>query len=176
MERLSTSRLDLVPISLDFCTQQYVSWLNDPEVYRYLETRGNYTLVELKEYLSSVIQGNVLMWAIVTKDSKRHIGNIKIDPINKLHGLAEYGILMGEKEEWGKGYAKEASQSVIDYCFGENLNLRKITLGVVKDNEVAVKLYENLGFRKEGLYEKHVVYDGKSYDIVRMAIFNPSVN
>lgn len=175
MISLQTERLSIIPISSSHCSQQYVSWLNDPEVYKYLETRGNYALHELREYLAKIIEENVLMWAIHVKESNTHIGNIKIDPINKVHGLGEYGILMGEKTEWGKGYAREASEAVLSYCFGE-LNLRKITLGVVRDNLGALKLYEKLGFVQEGLYKKHVVYDGSFYDIIRMAIFNPSFN
>ena len=36
------------------------------------------------------------------KENCKHIGNIKIDPINKKHGTGEYGIMMGDKDEWGK--------------------------------------------------------------------------
>ena len=78
---------------------------------------------------------------------------------------------MGDKNNWGKGYAKEASRSVISYCF-DILNLRKITLGVIKDNVAAVKLYESLGFEVEGVYRMHGKYDEKYCDAIRMALFN----
>jgi len=48
---LNTERLTLKALSLEHLSQDYVSWLNDPEVYRFLETGGNYTFEMLSEYL-----------------------------------------------------------------------------------------------------------------------------
>ena len=79
---------------------------------------------------------------------------------------------MGDKSEWGKGYAKEASKKIIEFFFGEEKPLRKINLGVVKSNTSAVKLYESLGFEIEGVFKQHVNYDGIYHDILRMALFN----
>jgi ribosomal-protein-alanine N-acetyltransferase len=174
MEVLETNRLILEPLSLSHCTDKYLDWLNDSEVYKYLETRGNQTRETLKDFIEKQIGGETAIWAISIKENASHIGNIKVDPINWKHGFGEYGILMGDKEQWGKGYAKEASQAVIDYFF-ETKQLRKINLGVVKDNKPAVKLYENMGFKTEGLYINHVVYDGVYHDILRMALFNPDI-
>jgi [ribosomal protein S5]-alanine N-acetyltransferase len=171
---LESARLIFRPVSLAHLTQDYVDWLNDSEVNRYLETGGNYSLSELKEFLSDVEKKDIFFWAIHLKINNSHIGNIKIDPINKRHGLGEYGILLGRKSEWGKGYAKEASQRIIQYCF-TSIGLRKITLGVVADNLHAVKLYEKLDFIKEGIYKNHGLYQGKYCDIIRMAIFNPNL-
>lgn len=172
---LESDRLVYKPLSLDYLNQQYVDWMNDPEVNRYLETGGGYTLEMLKEYLSTVDKAEILFWAIHLKDTGKHIGNIKIDPVNLRHGCAEYGIMMGERKEWGKGYAREATERIIEYCFND-LNLRKITLGVVEDNAGAYSLYKKLGFQTEGVYEKHGLYHGKYCNIIRMAMFNPSFN
>jgi RimJ/RimL family protein N-acetyltransferase len=73
----------------------------------------------------------------------------------------------------GKGFAKEATQKIIDFCFNE-LEIRKLTLGVVADNFAAVKLYKKLNFKTEGIYKKHGLYQGKYCDIIRMALFNPN--
>ncbi len=91
--------------------------------------------------------------------------------MNLKHGLCEYGIMMGEKSEWGKGYASEASKLVINYCFNK-LDIRKITLGVVEENLPAVNLYYRLGFILEGTYKHHVKYDGRYLNTLRMALFN----
>jgi ribosomal-protein-alanine N-acetyltransferase len=168
---LETERLKLEPISTKFCSTKYVNWLNDPEIYQYLDNGGSYTYNLLFDYLTKYTEQPVFFWAIITKKENKHIGNIKIDPINKNNQTGEYGILIGDKKTWGQGYAKEASKSVIDYCF-KILELRKITLGVIKDNIAAVKLYQNLGFETEGIYKMHGIYNGKFCDALRMARFN----
>lgn len=174
MIKLETERLRLYPLNMDFCTQNYVDWLNDPEIYKYLETRGEQTIESVKEFILKQIELKNYIWAITIKETNKHIGNIKIDSINLSHGYAEYGILMGDKNEWGKSYAKEASKRVIDYFFYENFKLRKINLGVVSENISAVNLYKKLGFIQEGYFKNHLKYDSLYYDLIRMSIFNPN--
>lgn len=169
---LDSARLKYVPLSLAHLSQDYVDWLNNPDVNRFLETGGNYSIHMLRKFLQDVEKKDILFWAIHMKTNGLHIGNIKIDPINERHGIGEYGILMGRVTEWGKGYGKEASQCVINFCFNV-IKLRKITLGVVLDNIAAVKLYRGIGFNVEGHYKKHGLYDGKYCDVLRMASFNP---
>lgn len=173
MKILETERLILEPIGRDHCTETYLNWLNDPEVYRWLETRGSQTMSMLQEYIQQQIENKTYMWAIKIKNLNKHIGNIKVDPINIKHSLGEFGILMGDKTEWGKGYAREASLEIMNYFFTKEEPLRKITLGVVEQNKAAVKLYNNLGFEVEGKYKDHVCYGDKYYSIIRMAKFNP---
>ena len=172
---LETERLKLIPLnSAMHLSENYVSWMNDTEVIKYLESGGNYTLELLKEFLSKVDSNPILFWAIHIKEINKHIGNIKIDPINSKHLFGEYGIMMGDKNEWGKGYAKEASLAVIEYCFSPKISLRKLNLGVYKKNTNAVLLYQKIGFEIEGCFKKHVVTNGGFDDILRMAIFNPN--
>lgn len=172
---LESSRLFLKPLSLEHLSAKYVGWLNDPEVYRYLETGGDYDLEKLGKFLSDIEKKTILFWAIHLKKDLKHIGNIKIDPIHLRHNIGEYGILMGDRKEWGKGYAREASQRVIDFCFKEKIpKLRKMTLGVVADNEIAIRLYRKLGFKTEGHYKYHAFHDDKYCDTLRMALFNPA--
>ena len=94
-------------------------------------------------------------------------------PIDYKNGFCEYGILMGDKTQWGKGFAKEASIGVINFCF-EKLKLRKVNLGVLIENKRAIKLYNSLGFIREGLFKKHKVFEDGFCDEMRMAIFNNS--
>ena len=173
---LESERLILKPLDRSFISQNYVDWMNDDEVNKYLESGGDYTLEKLSSFLNQVQSNPILFWAIVIKESEKHIGNIKIDPISHRNKVGEYGIMIGDKEEWGKGYAKEATQVVIDFCFSDKLDLRKITLGVVSENTGALQLYKKRGFIQEGLLKHHAIHDGKWCDAVRMAIFNPSIN
>jgi RimJ/RimL family protein N-acetyltransferase len=135
----------------------------------YLETRGNYTLDLLKSYVENQYNKEIYFWAIHLKSSKKHIGNIKIDPINIETNSGEYGILMGDKSNWGKGYAKETSNTIINYCFGE-LKLSKITLGVIEDNINAVMLYKKIGFTIDEVKNNIGTYDNKTSNALRMSL------
>lgn len=172
---LESERLLYVPMNLKFANEVYLSWLNDEEVNKYLEVPKKNELPDLVEYVKRSMDDNVFFWAILKKDDHKHIGNIKIDPINYKHGYGEYGILMGDKTEWRKGYAIEASLAIIDFCF-KTLGLRKINLGVVDKNEPAVDLYKKLNFITEGVYKKHWKFGNDYFDVLRMAIFNKNIN
>ncbi len=169
--RIESQRLLFEPLSLRHLSEDYVDWLNNKEVNRYLESGGDYTLEKLKTFLKEQQNKDILFWAIFIKSSNKHIGNIKIDPINHKNNSGEYGIMMGDSSEWGKGYAKEASLRIIDYCFNE-LKLSKITLGVIDANRVALKLYKKIGFIEESIKKDYGIYDGRLCSSIRMVKHN----
>lgn len=166
---IESERLTYKRVSSEHISEDYVSWINDSEVNRYLETRGNYTLDLLKSYIEQQYNKATFFWAIHLKDSNKHIGNIKIDPINFETKSGEYGILIGDKSNWGKGYAGEATIRIINYCFGE-LGLKKITLGVIEDNVSAVNLYKKLGFKIDEVIQGTKVYNNKISNSLRMSV------
>ncbi len=166
---LESKRLVFKRLSKEHISTTYVNWLNDLEVYKYLETGGNYTLGMLKSYIEEQYAKEIYFWAIHLKDSNKHIGNIKIDPINLEANSGEYGILMGDRSNWGKGYAKEASLRVIEYCFNE-LKLNKITLGVIEDNSNAVFLYKKIGFKIDTRNKGTKSYNNKISNALRMSL------
>ena len=143
---LETERLILKPLNRHFISQDYINWMNDEKVNRHLESGGDYTLEKLTSYLKEVEDKPKYFWAINLKETDQHLGNIKIDPIDLNLLWGEYGIMIGDRNAWGKGIAKEASKSVIDFCFN-TLNLSQINLGVKKNNLKAISLYEKLGFK-----------------------------
>ncbi len=168
-EIISTERTSLVPLGPANVTGKYLSWLNDPETIEYLEIYEYYTTEKLLEYLNNVEKNNILLWGIFLKNKNLHIGNIKIDPINANNLSAEYGILIGDKNARGNGYAEEASKAVIDYC-AKKLQLRKLNLGVIETHAAAVKVYKKLGFKKEGIYKDAGFYKGSLDNIIRMGL------
>ena len=168
---LSTQRLSLIPLGLEFLSENYLSWMRDEHIVKFMESGGkNYTFEMLKKYLENIEREKIFSWAIVN-ENKSHIGNIKIDPINKKNLYGECGIMIGDKSQWGKGYAKEASEEIIKFCF-TTLLLRKINLGVIANNHKAIKLYDSLGFIEEGRFKNHVLFNDKYTDMVRMALFS----
>ena len=81
----------------------------------------------------------------------------------------EYGIMIGDKTAWGKGYAKEASQTIITHCF-EVQKLSQITLGLIQDNTKALELYKKLGFEIEKTLLNQVSSSNSSRNVIRMVL------
>jgi len=150
-------------------SSNYSSWLNDHEVNKYLATR-KITINELRKYIKEKnASGSCLLLGIFCKEE--HIGNIKLEAIDHKKGTAEMGILIGNKNYWGKGIGKEATKLVLDYAFGE-LNLNEICLGVVSGNKAAIKLYEDVGFETRKINKKARNHDGVVFDEIIMTIRN----
>lgn len=168
---IKTKRLILKPLDLSHLSNNYLTWLNDPLVQEYITNSRNYTFKKLKNFLKDVEKKDIYFWAVHLITGNKHIGNIKIDPINTEHGLGQYGIMMGDKSEWNKGYAKESSIAVINYCFN-TLKLRKITLEVIVNNVPAYQLYKKLGFVEEGLRKNQEFHNNSYCDSCIMALFN----
>ena len=132
---------------------------------------SGYDLSNLKSYVKNKIYNeNIHFYAIVLKPNNQHIGNIKLDFHDSISNVSELGILIGNKNFWGKGIAKDACNLVLDYGFNV-LKLRKIFLAVFENNVAAIKLYKSIGFKMEGKLKKHVSINGSYYDKYFMGIF-----
>ena len=167
---LETERLILKPLNKSFLSNDYVDWMNDPNVIKYLSSGGDYTLQKLSEFLEGVEENPKYFWAITLKESSSHIGNIKIDSINYKKQCGVYGIMIGDKNYWGMGIAREASLIVIDFCFNK-LNLKSISLVFNKANVTALKLYEKIGFIQEVNSNENKNQKQEFDNNIRMKIF-----
>lgn len=136
-------------------TEEYVGWLNDPEINQFLELRfEKQTLESVKDYVDKLSKDpSNLMFGIFLKENDKHIGNIKIGSINNLHKFAEIGFLIGDREMWGKGYASEAIKLASDYGF-QKLKLHKIYAGCYSNNMGSAKALQKAGFEIEGVRKK----------------------
>ena len=149
----------------------YFQWLNDPEVTQYMMT-GLFpnTMERMEHFLKEVgnFQQNVFL-AVIDKATDKHIGNVKIGSIDWIHHRAEYGIMIGDKNFWGKGYCTEATRLMVQYAF-EKLNLHRLELVVVADHAPSVASYERVGFKIEGRAREQFHSNGKYLDRLYMAI------
>lgn len=169
-------RIYLRKVSPDDVNEAYCRWMNDPATNRFLESRFYpHSMETLREYIVNK-QGDNLnaFFAIVLNDGDRHVGNIKLGPIDSNHRLADIGILIGEKDCWGKGYALEAISLIVDYAFN-TLNLHKMTAGCYAPNKGAIRAFEKAGFVQEGLRKAHCFFEGEYVDDVLLGLVRPKV-
>lgn len=151
--------------------EAYVTWLNDPEVVRFTETRHvKHTFESVRAYVGSCLAGNQEhLLGIYELDQGRHIGNIKIGPVNPYHLCAGIGLMIGEKTCWGKGYATEAIGLAASYAFGA-LSLHKLLAGVIAGNEASLRAFQKNGFVVEGTRRKQNCCEGIWCDEIMLGL------
>lgn len=169
---LPGDKIYLRGITLADANDNYCNWLNDKEVTKGLASGHKpATKEDVEQYIKNVLNDpGKIMFAICSSDNNLHIGNIKIDNFDYIAGTCELGVLIGDKNYWGKGVGTEACNLVLRYAFN-TLNLRKVTLSVYGNNPAAIALYEKIGFQKEGNLKNHVFIDGEYHDKIYMSIF-----
>ena len=168
-ERIIGKRIYLRKLTSKDASQEYCEWLNDPEVNRYLETRKA-TIQELKDYIKKKNHSKkCLFLGIFDKKKKKHIGNLKLEPIDTKKKRATFSIMIGDKNYWGAGYGTEATKLIVDYAFN-NMNLEYVNLGVISKNIIAIRVYEKVGFKIKKIEKKKMKHGKKLYDKVIMEI------
>lgn len=160
-------------ISIEDCDKNYLNWMNDPEINKYLESRFmTHTIDSLKDFVTSMNNSdNNVLFAIIDKESDTHIGNIKLGNIHPIHKYADIGLIIGDKTYWGRGIATNAIKLVSEYAFDE-LNLRKVFAGVYENNIGSIRAFEKCGFRKAYIKEDTYFFDGKFIDAIVFELYN----
>jgi RimJ/RimL family protein N-acetyltransferase len=168
---LKSQRLLLRALEPTDINDTYVGWLNDSKVNCYLETRFiPQTLESLEAYWLAHRDDPSSPWfAICLAHDSRHIGNIKLGPINWIHRRADLSLFIGERNCWCKGYASEAISVVRDWAFCE-LDLQKLNAGVYVGNIASRRAFEKCGFELEGTMRQEVVSGGERIDTWRLGL------
>ena len=146
-------------------------WMNDREVSRGLMARYPFSHETERDWVENATRpldfGNV-RFAIETKDGV-HIGHCGLHGGSAENRRAELGIMIGEKEYWGRGFGADTMITLLRFAF-EQMNLHKVTLGVFEFNERGLAMYTKLGFVEEGRFRDDLFQDGRYWDLVRMSI------
>lgn len=88
---------------------------------------------------------------------------------NEFSGRVEIDIMIGDSDQWGKGYGADALNTMVRYCF-DNLKAERVYLIPRNNNPRAVHVYEKVGFKKEGILRHWEKFEGEWIDGVIMAI------
>lgn len=83
-------------------------------------------------------------FAIETLDGK-YIGNCGYYNVDNLRKEAEIGIIIGDREYWGKGYGSDALATLVRHIF-EDVGLERIRLLTLNSNIRAQRSFEKCGF------------------------------
>ena len=168
---LQYNGIQLIPIEIEDLPILN-KWKNDEEIFKYLGGGYRPTSISQQKNWMEKITENTLenqRYMILSEDNEK-VGVIGLYGISAIHKTCSLGIYIGEKQYWGQGIASRAYKALEQYA-KEYMNIRKIRLEVVEDNEGAVKLYKKLGFYICGEYKEDRYIKGEYRDVLIMEKF-----
>ncbi|HAT54248.1 MAG TPA: GNAT family N-acetyltransferase [Lactobacillus sp.] len=101
-------------------------------------------------------------FVIRTNDTNATVGTIFLSDVQLKNRGGDIGIAIVESQQ-GHGYGTDALQIVLKYAFDE-LNLHKVRLEVNGNNPAAIHIYEQVGFKLEGVNVAALYQDGQRFD------------
>jgi len=154
----------------------FVRWMNDTDVIEFLLINTPFSQVMEEKWFEHQLEtpptsGQVLAIEVRVGNEWVHIGNTSLHNVEPVNNSAEFGIMIGEKEYWNKGFGREAARLMLKHGF-ENLNLNRIYLIAFSGNLRAIKAYEAAGFIKEGMMRQAVYKNGNYTDCVLMSVLH----
>ena len=164
-------RIYLRSLTQEDCSGAYLHWFNDAQVCQF---NGHhyfpYTVAEAKAYVAAVNESRRdLVVAIALRDDDRHIGNVALQNIDFISRCAEFAVVIGDKECWGQGFAREAGRLILDHGFLV-LNLHRVYCGTTENNRAMRSLAEHLGMKEEGRRRQALFKSDRYLDIVEYGV------
>jgi ribosomal-protein-alanine N-acetyltransferase len=170
---IRTERFDVRDLTEADASKEYLSWLDESKPNQFILSAGSIQTIEtLRGFLRARINSDdVRFFGIFERKTKKHIGNIKYEPINLTKGFTVMGVLIGNPLYRGLGVFGEvylATAGYLEITYG----IKKIFLGVDSQNRSAIKSYEKAGFVRTNTHPLVSTSGG----IVMVHALNPSAD
>ena len=143
-----TKRCELRPVAPEDTTELHRLWTS-PGVRRFLWDDVIIPLERAAEAVATSLelfeQHRFGLWAARLKGSTEISGFAGIWPFRD---PPEFELLYGVAEPlWGQGYAVEASQAVVTYCY-DTLDMNVVRASIDAPNAASARVLEKLGFTR----------------------------
>lgn len=152
-------------------THNIVSWRNSTAVRNNFIFREKFTDEMHINWMKNKVETGEVIQYIIEDMNKKPIGSVYYRDIDTTNECAEYGIFIGDDSARGMGYGTEAAELFVEFGFS-NLQLHRVYLRVLSDNNPAISSYKKAGFRIEGYVQDMVKIEGKFIDIIFMSRIN----
>jgi RimJ/RimL family protein N-acetyltransferase len=156
--------------------KNYFEWLSDYEVMKTINRLEYLMPVEFEvvvSYVNDLLESDSdIFFALYMKDGDEFIGTVRVAKMDWRHGLADVGILIGNRSAWGRGIATDAINAVSKYLF-ESLGFRKLTAGALSNNLAVIRAFENNGYVREALFREQFRFENELVDHIYLGCFQP---
>ncbi len=152
---------------------RFVEWLNAPEVRRGLSLVFPLSLPLEEQWFEADLKKEPHERTLAIEAKSRRdwalIGACSLFRFERYNRNAEFGIVIGDRAYWGRGFGTDAVRTLVGHAF-DTLNLHRVYLRVYASNRRAIRVYTKVGFRGEGrLREDHYI-DGNYEDAIVMGM------
>jgi RimJ/RimL family protein N-acetyltransferase len=155
--------VELTPLGEVDVNEEYLAWLNDPEVLRYRGPKAfPTTMAQLRTWVMDLPNRNDLVLAIRSVEDKRHVGNLSLNAISWVHRNAELAIMIGAKDVWGRGFGSDAIRLLTQHAF-QTMGLHR--LSAQSPNPSFNAAVRKLGWKHEGIRREDFAIDGSFIDV-----------
>ncbi|WP_350560609.1 GNAT family protein [Psychrobacter sp. CAL346-MNA-CIBAN-0220] len=143
-----------------------VKWSNSPELWHGLGGwHFPYSKLSTEAYIKNIDHGNMKnqVFAIEANDIGL-IGTYSLTDIDWKNKSADHGIMLGDVDTRGKGYALDAVMTIIRYAFKE-LGLNRMGAEIIDYNIRSLDFAtQKCGFQIEGRRAEAVYRNGRYHD------------
>lgn len=151
-------------------------WENDQSIWKVSNTISPFSKHVLTKYIESahldIYQSRQLrlMIDLVADNEVKTIGAVDLFDFEPQHLRVGLGILIGEVDERGKGYADESLRILIEYVFNV-MKLHQVYCNILTSNAASIKLFEKHGYKlvgvkKEWVKSEHGFEDEAIYQLI----------
>ncbi|MGO5052608.1 GNAT family N-acetyltransferase [Lachnospiraceae bacterium LCP25S3_G4] len=139
--------------------------VNDSEIEYFLEGISFPVSNNAQTRWMNALEENVHVLRCMIEDQQHMTtyGTVIISDINYINGTAQIHVKL-LKEFWGLGLGNDSIQTIIDYCFQE-LRIQCIYAYINEYNIASIRLFEKVGFKKEGILRRRIYKRGLYHDI-----------
>jgi RimJ/RimL family protein N-acetyltransferase len=146
------------------------AWINDWEVIKYLGGRYPRSRKFEQDWLANGdIEFGKAQFMVETLDDRRSIAWVGLHGATPEDRAANLGIAIGDHDFLDGGYGTDIMRTACRFGF-EMMNLNRIGLTVYDWNPRAIRVYEKVGFRHEGVLRDGVYKDGRWNNLVVMGV------
>ncbi|MEZ4722758.1 MAG: GNAT family protein [Flavobacteriales bacterium] len=142
--------------------ERILSWENDTQNWLVSNTVTPFTSEQIQDFIENgmdIYESGQLRFVIEIQNEEI-VGCVDLFDFDPKNGRVGIGVLVDEKHR-GKGIAKEALRTTIEYCF-DTLEVRCIHAEVLENNLASRSVFETCGFTVSGV-KKEWLWDGQSY-------------
>lgn len=164
-----TERLLLRRPTVSDITEEYIQWMNNPDVNRFLEVRHRrHTRESCAAYVKMRRENSQLglHFGVFANHGKLFIGTVTFNGFHALYKTADISFVIGHPQAQRKGYATEAVAGACRFAFREQ-GLFKVTGGHYANNIESLRVFQKNGFHIEGILRaQHVNAEGVRGDSI----------